>query len=358
VSWATKLPLVSFLIALIGVTLSIWGSSWDITSHLLRSPETFFSPSHTVLYLGVGISLVSAILNLALLILKKQIRKKSFILGFKLIIVGVVLQVVAGTGDFYWHELFGQDGLLSPTHLTLVLGMLIVSIGSLIGFARIQFHLVEKNNFVKLILPISFGVFWFNVMWLIFFFVLPISKGTNLNFNPDPYVAIVLSFVALPFAFSLVFWSASKTLNIFGVASASALVFIVMNITSNILTSPALLSYIPWFAAPIFSAVIADYILCKKVKSKIILRHYDKISGAILGSMFFLVCFPMLAMTFLELYVFNVVISYDIIPTASNTVFDIWVMTIIPGAVSGMLGMMFASRKLNQISGSTNSFVE
>jgi len=236
--------------------------------------------------------------------------------------------------------------------------MLIVSIGSLIGFARIQFHLVEKNNFVKLILPISFGVFWFNVMWLIFFFVLPISKAANLNFNPDPYVAIVLSFVALPFAFSLVFWSASKTLNIFGVASVSALVFIVMNITSNILTSSALLSYLPWFAAPIFSAVIADYILCKKVKSKIIQRHFEKISGAVLGSMFFLFCFPMLAMTFLELYVFNVVISYDVIPTASNIVFDIWVMTIIPGAVSGMLGMMFASRKLNQISGSTNSFVE
>jgi len=355
VSWVKKLPLASFLIALIGATLAMWGASWDITSHLLRNPETFFTPSHTVLYLGVGISLVSAILILALLIGKKQIRKKSFAFGSKLIIAGVIFQVVAGAGDFYWHELFGLDGLLSPTHLTLVLGIMIVSIGSLIGFARIHFHLVGKNNFVKLILPISFGVFWFNVMWFIFIFVLPISQGANFNFNPDPYVAIVLSFVALPFAFSIVFWSASKTLNIFGAASASALVFIIMNITSNVLTSQNLLIYLPWFAAPMFSAVIADYILCKKIKSKIIQRYYDKISGAILGSMFFMFCFPMLAMTFLDVYLFNDVFSYDVLPTTSSTVFDIWMITIIPGAVSGMLGMMFASRKLNQISGTKNS---
>ena len=70
-----KLPLTVFLIALIGVTLSMWGASWDITSHLLRTPETFFTPSHTVLYLGVGISLISAILSLAIFATKRQVRK-------------------------------------------------------------------------------------------------------------------------------------------------------------------------------------------------------------------------------------------------------------------------------------------
>ena len=49
------------------------------------------------------------------------------------------------------------------------------------------------------------------------------------------------------------------------------------------------------------------------------------------------------------MYVFNDVFPYDILPEASNTVFEIWMMTIIPGAIAGMLGMMFASRKLNQI---------
>jgi len=344
-----KFPLASFSIALIGVSLSMWGASWDITSHLLRTPETFFTPSHGILYSGVGISLISAILSLIILITKRQTRKKPFAFGLKIIIVGALLQVIAGPGDFYWHELFGIDGLLSPTHLTLALGIMIVSIGSVIGFARIHTHLVEKNSFVKLILPISFGVFWFSVMWLIFFFVLPISEGDTHNFNPDPYVAIVLSFVALPFTFSIVFWSASKSLDIFGVASASALVFVVMNVTSNIITSENLLIYLPWFTTPMISAVIADYVLSKRAKSKLTQRHSEKISGIILGSMFFMFCFPMLSMTFLELYLFNNVFPYDVLPNASNTIMEIWVITIIPGAISGMLGMMFASRMLNRI---------
>ncbi len=349
-----KLPLISFLIALFGVSLSMWGASWDITSHLLKTPETFFTPSHGILYSGVGISLASAILNLVILLTKRQTRKKSYAFGSKLIIAGTLLQIIAGPGDFYWHELFGIDGLLSPTHLTLALGIMIVSIGSIIGFTRIHSNLVKENNFVKLIIPISFGIFWFSAMWFIFFFVLPISDGDTHNFNPDPYIAIILSFL-IPFVFSIIFWSVSKTVNSFGTASISAFVFVAMNVTSNVVTSEKLLIYLPWFLAPMITAVIADYILSNKVKSKTLQRHSDKISGAILGSMFFMLCFPMLAMTFLELYLFNDVFSYDILPTASNTVYAIWAMTVIPGAISGMLGMMFASRKLNQIRSNTST---
>ena len=325
--------------------------AWDVTSHLLRTPETFFTPSHTVLYAGVGVSLISAIINLVLLIVKKQTRKSVFVFGSKLVIIGAMLQIIAGPGDFYWHELFGIDGLLSPTHITLALGVIIVSIGSMIGFARLNSHSNRQSNFLKVILPVSFGIFWFGIMWFMFFFVLPISEGDTHNFNPDPYFAIGLSFVVIPFVFSIVFWSASKTLNVFGAASAAALAFIVMNITSNILTSENIMMYLPWFAAPMISAIFADYILCKKAKSNTIQRHYDKISGIVLGSMFFMFCFPMLSMTFLDLYVFNDVFAYDILPSSSETVSQIWLMTIAPGAISGMFGMMFASRKLRRISG-------
>lgn len=345
-----KLSLVSFVIALCGATLSMWGASWDITSHLLRIPETFFTPSHMVLYLGVGVSLISGIMNLVLFSTKKQIRTKSFAFGSKLIILGAVMQIIAGPGDFYWHELFGIDGLLSPTHLTLALGILIVLTGTMIGFARMRSDIDENNKIIRVMLPISFGVFWFSVMWLIFFFVLPISNGDTHDLNPEPHVAIVLSFVSIPFTFSIVFWSAAKTLNVFGAASASALVFIMMNVTSNILTSEALLSYLPWFVAAMISAVIADYLLYDKIKFKFIQRHHEKLAGAILGSMFFIFCFPMLSMTFLEFYVFNDVFPYDILPTVPDTVFEIWMATAIPGAVAGSLGMMVASRRLNQMS--------
>ena len=346
---SSKISLISFIIALCGVALSMWAASWDITSHLLRIPETFFTPSHMVLYSGVGISLISGILNLILLTVKKQIRVSPFALGSKLIILGAIMQIIAGPGDFYWHELFGIDGLLSPTHITLAIGILVVLTGAMIGFARIRSNIGQNNKIIKIMLPTSFGIFWFSVMWLIFFFVLPISDGDTHNLNPDPLVAIILSFVAIPFVFSIIFWSASKTMNIFGVATASTLVFVIMNVTSNIFTSEGLWNYLPWFVTLIISAIIADYLLNKKIKSKFIQKHNEKISGAILGSMFFMFSFPMLSMTFLQVYVFNDVFPYDILPEASNTVFEIWMMTIIPGAIAGMLGMMLASRKLNQI---------
>jgi hypothetical protein len=300
-----NLFLASFFIALVGVSLSMWGASWDITSHLLRTPETFFTPSHMVLYTGVGISLISAILGLTLILTKKEVRGKSFVFGTKLIIIGALMQIIAGPGDFYWHELFGIDGLLSPTHLTLALGIIITTIGSTIGFARIYFDMNRQNTILKITLPITFGILWFSVMWLIFFFVLPISEGDTHNFNPNPYVALVLGVTLLPFSFSLIFWFASKTVNRFGAASAAALVFLIMNISANIFTSEKLLFYLPWFAAPMISAILADYLLNNKTKSKFLQSHSNKISGSILGSMFFMFCFPMLAMTFLDFYVFN-----------------------------------------------------
>ena len=344
-----RLFLTSFFIGLGGVSLSMWGASWDITSHLLRTPETFFTPSHMLLYTGVGISLISAIIGLILILTKKEIRGRSFIFGTKVIIIGAIVQIIAGPGDFYWHELFGIDGLLSPTHLALALGIIIVTVGTIIGFGRINSEMNENNKFLKFILPISFGIFWFSIMWLIFFFVLPISEGETHNFNPNPLVAVVLGVALLPFSFSLVFWSAFKSINKFGAASAAALVFLTMNITSNIFTSEKLLFYLPWFVAPMASAILADYILNKKLKSRYLQKYSVQISGAILGSMFFIFCFPMLAMTFLEFYIFNDVFSYDVIHSSSETIANIWLLTIIPGALSGMVGTTLAQKKLSKL---------
>ncbi len=341
-----KLPVIVFLVALSGTTLAMWGASWDITSHLLRTPETFFTPSHGILYLGVGISVISAIMSSIMYLRRRELRTESFAMGLKLIVIGALIQITAGPGDFYWHELFGIDGLLSPTHITLALGILTTLVGSVIGFSRISFHLQEKNTFLRIILPITYGIFWFSIMWLIFFFVLPISEGDTHNFNPDPNVAIVLSFILIPFAYSLVFWTSSKTQNRFGVTSAAALTFVIMNITSNIFTSEGIMFYLPWFAAPMISAIAADYVFNKKWESKIMQKHSAKVAGAILGSMFFVFSFPMLSMTFLEVYLHNDIFPYDVLPTSSDVVLKHWMMSIPGGIVSGIVGMILAPKIL------------
>jgi len=56
--------------------------------------------------------------------------------------------------------------------------------------------------------------------------------------------------------------------------------------------------------------------------------------------------FPMLAMTFLEFYVSSNVFSYDVIHSSSELIANFWLMTIIPGAISGMIGMMYIQKKL------------
>lgn len=344
----SKITLASYFVAFVGVALSVWGASWDITAHLLRTPETFFTPSHLVLYTGVGISLISALINAWVLARKKELRKQGYVFGSKLIIVGAVFQIIAGPGDFYWHEMFGLDGLLSPTHLVLALGILMTSIGVLVGMGRIRSDFGGNNRFISIMLPISFGVFWFNVMWMIFFFVLPISEGETHNFNPDPHVAIVLAFLALPFTYSVVFWSASKSINRFGAASAAALAFVVMNITSNILTSENLFMFLPMYIVPLVATLGADYIIYKN-NNKFIQMHKNKIAGSILGSVFFMFSFPMLGMTFLEIYVYNDVFPYDVLHTSTDLLTDIWLMSIVPGAIAGSLGIAFASRKLGRL---------
>ena len=123
-----------------------------------------------------------------------------------------------------------------------------------------------------------------------------------------------------------------------------------MNITSNIMTTNNLLMYLPWFVIPITGATIADYMITKNFKNSFVQKHKEKIAGSIIGSMFFMFCFPMLAMTFLEVYVFNDVFSYDILHVASDSIFQIWMITAIPGAIAGMIGMIFASKKIPRVS--------
>ena len=50
-----SITLAILVIATAGAFLQIGGASWDITTHIMEQPETFFTPSHTVLYTGVGL---------------------------------------------------------------------------------------------------------------------------------------------------------------------------------------------------------------------------------------------------------------------------------------------------------------
>ena len=127
-----KSPVISLLIYFlisIGVSLEIGGSNWDIVWHGSKNVESFLTPPHAVIYTGVALTIASIIFRLILFSIVavnetnwklsvSNILKSQLILPFslKISIVGAILQLTAGPFDFWWHNTFGFDGLLSPPH--------------------------------------------------------------------------------------------------------------------------------------------------------------------------------------------------------------------------------------------------
>ena len=141
------------------------------------SLNLFFTPSHTLLYSGIGLMSLSAMIGFVLSIYKKQeIKSKSFAMAFKLLIFGSILSVSAGPLDFLWHDIFGFDGLLSPTHIILVTGMLVNAIGSLIGIYRISIYFNYNSILRTILIAIAFSSLWYTSIWYVFMFVLPFSE--------------------------------------------------------------------------------------------------------------------------------------------------------------------------------------
>ena len=321
--------------------LQTWGGSWDITSHQLGEPETFFTPPHTVLYSGVGIGLIASIVAAVFILKNKEARKESFVFGLKLVIIGAAFQIVAGPADYYWHELFGTDGLLSPTHLTLITGILIQTVGVVIGLARL---VPLKSKLVKSSLVFAFGVLWFLVIGFIFQFVLPISTGDTLDLDPDPYVAAIIAAGAIPFFSAMIFWTSAKSIMKFGGATLVTVVFVTLNVTSNIVPAEFLWPYIPWFAIPIVLGIFSDALISERIKIE---RWGENVAGAIMGSIFLVYSMPLIGMAYIQFYVFTGVSGYDLLPEFSETLLMIFGAMAIPGAVMGWVSTRLARKKIS-----------
>ena len=341
-----KLIIIILIITLFGTILQTWGGSWDITSHQLGDPESFFTPPHGVLYSGVGIGLISAIMAGFTLLKNKKMQKESFALGLKLVIIGSFFQIIAGPGDYYWHEMFGTDGLLSPTHLMLITGILIQTVGVVIGLAR----LIPFNfKIIKPALVLAFGVSWFITIGFIFQFTLPISTGEAVDLDPDPYVAAIIAASTMPFFSTMIFWSSAKSLRMFGGATLVTAVFITLNITSNIIPAEFLWWYLPWFTLPMMFAMLADAIIANKIK---IGKYGENIAGALVGSVFLIFSMPLVGMAYIQFYIFSDVSGYDLLPEFSETLGMILGIMSIPGAIMGWLSVNISKKKIMVPTGS------
>ncbi len=111
----------------------ISGLFLDGWAHRHQKPESFFSPWHGILYSGF---LASALWMLRIVRTHRipgVSMRDSLPVGYGLRALGVAVFGVGAGFDFLWHQLFGIEvsieALLSPSHLTLVSGGLLMAGG-------------------------------------------------------------------------------------------------------------------------------------------------------------------------------------------------------------------------------------
>jgi len=289
------------LIIISGLIISFSGGSWDITYHILSQPESFFSYPHTLVYTGIFIVISTFFINLRKNISNKNPHRKANIL----ILLGTILILSAGPFDFSWHLKFGLDGLLSPPHVTLLIGWMLVGSGNLwitnnlIDSILLQNKksnnrksadegdtnyrdldnlstldhsnsLLDKNEQtilkIQLILNLSFILVILS--GFIYFFSLPFSETQFYNYNPNPLVALLVYGFGFPFLLSSFFIYILK--NYPGFKEVILLVgsfYIIIMLLSQIISNPFLIGLSWYYILNIIPFAII-YLLDKKQSRK------------------------------------------------------------------------------------------
>ena len=320
---------LGFSLLSFGIIVATAGGSWDISNHLLNRPETFFAPPHGVLYLGIASALAGAIMAF----LSERNQKKSK--AVKLSVAGIAILVVAGPADYQWHSAFGLDGLLSPSHLVLVSGMVIASFGALMGTIQLQ----RRSQWQ---IALSTFPLWLSLTGIVYMFTLPFSNTNYFNFNPDPTAAAVLASTALPFLISAILCTSfvlSKRR--FGVISLVGAAFVIVTILTSILPNGSLLPTIPFYLLNMIPVVAADALASLGRSS-----WYMFAAGAILAASFLTLYYPLVTHTYNKAMTpqravwpsETAPIYFDLLPSIIQ-------LAIVPAIVSGLVGA-FAALKV------------
>jgi hypothetical protein len=361
--------LVGCVLVSIGILLAESSGGWDITNHLLNKPETFFSPPHIILYSGITVAIIGA----TIMFLHWRSYSTYVVSSRKgLVITGVSMLILAGPLDFFWHSAFGLDGLLSPPHLILTIGMFAGSIGALIGIPsyilinssstgqeKRQNNNIDnfKNNeriaisIYTTVTIIGILPIWMSSSGLIYMFSLPFSDTEYYNFNLEPMTAATIATISFPFLISFILVSLFKlTTEIgnkkrkFGAISVTGSIFIIIAIVTMMMPNKSLIPTIPFYVLNIIPIIIADIFLSKLPLK----RMFIYTSGGILGSSFFMLYYPMIT------HIYNEVLSNQPVwpsltaPIYFEMITQIYPLVVLPAVGGGILGAIVSNRIINR----------
>ena len=348
-----EISLFILIVSALGSFIQIAGASWDLTSHLLNQPESFFTPSHAMLYTGIGLIVVSAGIG-SFLLIKKEIKQyNSISLSLKLLMIGSFLSLIAGPFDYLWHQIFGFDGLLSPTHITLATGMLINSVAVFVGLYGVINNISRWKNLGKLFLIPCLSSVWFTSIWYVFIFVLPFSESEFFNFNLNTYSATLIASIFLPVVNSIMFLYSSKVFNnVLGYAFIIVSLLVLVNTFSTILPSGDLLSpLIPWYLVTVLgTSLFADILLNSRfIRINTKFKNNKLISSSLVGAIFYFFNYPMIIWSYGTFLNNNLESLNDVLPTFLNTIVTMTFITIPVGAIMGLIGYFIFSKIDNRL---------
>lgn len=347
--------LIGCILVSLGVLLATSGGSWDLTNHLLNKPETFFSPSHAVLYFGVGSAVFGSVVML--LYYRSSGHNSRVKISTKLAVTGIAVMVAAGPLDYAWHMAFGLDGLLSPTHLTLVMGMIVSSIGALLGILHYKdansgdkvepiTSIMQSRNVrtsysrISLLTVIGTLSVWMATSGLLYSLTLPFSKTVYFDFNPDPVFAVVFATISFPFLLSVILYSSFELAGRrFGAASITGAIFLTIYALTSIVPNESMLPTIPFYIMNMIPIVAADAVL---VSHK---RHSIYLAGSLLGASFFMIYYPLITHTYYQAPVMPSLVY----PVYFEMIGSVYPLIVGPGIGMGILGAIIGSKVMRML---------
>lgn len=388
-------PAIPLIVISLGILLTASSGSWDITNHLLNRPETFFSPPHAGLYSGVILVLFGSLMTYRYYRRGNKISdnnniRKSLPTYLRLILVGIVMLISAGPLDFAWHTAFGLDGLLSPPHAVLTMGMVLCSIGAFLGlisnnnysdkmrtktnietlddgdsYSTFELKNTSSNNTTTpskrslLYIIVSITAIWITVSGIIHMASLPFSDTDFFKFNPNPILAGLIATLCFPFLVSFILFTSWEITKKFGVLSVAGMIFIFINLITTILPNENLVPAIPFYLINVIPIIAIDALLSlpslgisSSSSSTISIslsqtrkRIVSILAGAVLGLMFFMLYFPLITHTYNEVST-NPQPVWPIVTAAIyfEMIDEMYPILVISSIAAGILGVVVGSK--------------
>ena len=187
-------PVLDHVDQRLAVAFGAWmivGLFIDGWAHDNNRPESFFTPWHGILYSGFLASTAAAVWSMRRHQSSLRFDRASLPVGHGLTLLSLVVFGIGGIGDLVWHETLGVEvgveALLSPTHLLLLAGGLVLLTGPLRSAWRREEPVQGLRSFLGPLLSLTFAM---AVAGFFLIYVSPfVNRAASAGFTRSPGVA-------------------------------------------------------------------------------------------------------------------------------------------------------------------------